>query len=895
MSFWFFGTGAFMKWLYIDKKILLLLSVILILGIGIFYFSYTFTVSDLKKELLEKTEIVHSSINTDDIKTLTGTASDYLLPEYQRLLKQLTQNLERFDFGHKNLYVMTETADHDIIFIIDLERTALTHEVISLSSVGEIYHETEYIRKNIYDNPEPAPFVEGPFQDKFGIWISAIVPITDTDSGEVLAIVGIDYISTQWKWTIARKMFYPVSLFILLFFLVVLAYKISKTHQIILQRAERIKRQRDVLTEISTTDTILDTGFDDTIAQLIKILTQTLHADEGSIWFLSPDLISFTCQSVYSVDHAYYQNEASLKISEYSYVIAHLNHSHILCIDDVSKSALLTEFFTKSRVGPPPKSAIFVTIRNHRQTIGILAIATFAQSRNWQSDEESFAQTIASIMGGVLSQQDRDIAQKELQASNQRFEDTLESITDGFIYFDQERHIKYINHHTFTVLGFELSVLGSDDVWEKLPTDISELLQLLIDTAITSNTHVEHTEYVIRLDKWIEFRVYLTINDVSVFFSDVTKKKESERTILENQRLQAIEEMANGFAHDFNNYLQVILSNVEVLNKKLLLHTETYEYLNKILLTSKDAMTRVQILERFAGTKNRDSEYERVDVNQLINEAILQSTAIWKIVPEKEGIHYQINKNLEEVPDILGNDSELRSVLYNLIKNSVEAMPSGGQISITTGTCTSGVFIRVSDTGEGMTPKTAKRAFEPFYTTRSFEAGKGLGLCSVYNIISEHAGTVHVLYTKIGEGTTIEIILPLHEFQKSVGEDDTLQKPKPKILWVDDDDFIRQIGKEMFEIMGYSISVADGGDQALAMLEHEHFDILLSDIGMPKMNGWQLMKVVDERYPSRYKRVLISGWGDQYSNDQRKLHKIDKIITKPVKIQQLQKLMKDIW
>jgi len=884
-----------MKKIYIDKKVLTLLCAILLIGFTIFYFTYKFTVSDQKKELLEKTEIVHSSISIDDLKTLTGTPSDYDLPEYHRLRTQLQGNLEKFDVGHKNLYIMAESASKEIIFIIDLERNPLTHEVMWVPTVGKVYHETGYIRKNIFDHPHPASFVEGPFKDEFGIWISAIVPIKDTKSGETLGIVGIDYTSIDWQWTIARKLLYSVLLDVLVFLMIILAYQLAKVNQITQRRSERIKRQREVLKTLSMSDAPIQPEIADTIANLIKSLAQTVSAEEGSVWLLSPDMTSFICKSVYSAEQNHYLPETNLKIADFFYFISYLDKSHIISADDVSKDTILADFFSKLPDSATPKSVMFVAFKHQRQTIGIIALATFKRYKSWHNDEESFAQIIASIASQAISQYEKEMAKIELQTEKQRFEDTLESITDGYIYCDQHKQIKYINRHIYAILKLDMMGIDLENIWERLPDEIASLLHKLIDDATTQGTNIEHTEYLSSIDKWIEFRLYPTKNDVSLFCADVTKKKESEKAMLENQRLSAIEDMANGFAHDFNNFLQIILSNVEVLNQKLLLRADTYENLNRIQLTSKDAMTRVQILERFAGTKNKDTEYENVDVNLMINEAILQSTAIWKIGPEKEGIHYQINKNLQDVPEILGNDSELRSVLYMLIKNSVEAMPTGGQINITSGANETGVYIRITDTGEGMSPEIAKRAFEPFFTTRGYSAGKGLGLCSVWNIISEHKGTVQITSTKVGAGTTIEICLPIPTLSQTPDKEASTPKPKPKILWVDDDDFIRQIGQEMFEIMGYQIDVAEGGEHALAMLASEHYDILLSDIGMPNMNGWQLMKTVDDLYPDKFKRVLISGWGDQYSNDQRKLHKIDKIITKPVKIQQLQKLMEDIW
>jgi len=884
-----------MKRLNIDKKVYYLLCSTLILGVLTCFFTYRFTVADLKRDLLQKTAIVYSSINIDDVRALTGTETDYRLPQYQRLLTQLQQNLEAFDHRHKNLYIMGRSPSGRMVFLIDLERSNMSDGIIILRTIGEVYLSPSAELLQLTEQLNPTSFVEGPLKDEYGIWVSALIPIIDPNNHQTLAVLGIDYNSIDWKWTVAKRLFYPIMLLILLFTLFLFAFQLSKMHRRVTERAERIKLQRDVLSKISMSDMFRDIGFENTIKYLLRMLTESLQTDESSLWLLSDDTTAFTARAVHSSQESYFYPGDTVKISEHMGFFAYIHNSHIFSSNDLSKDPTLTEFFAKIKVEVIPQSLIFVNLTTDRQTLGVVAIADYHRTRKWHADELSFAQAISAVIFQVLTKKDREQAKAEILLAKQRFEDTLESINDGYIYTDKDKHIKYINHRTFTIFNFKLLDAEYERVWIQLPSDISELVQGLLDEAIAKNTNIEQTEYIARLNKWIEFRVYPTKDDLAVFFSDITKKKESERTIIENHRLSAIEEMANAFSHDFNNHLQIILSNAEVLSQKLVLHIDTYDYLNKIYLTTKDAMVRVQLLQRFAGTKNRESDYDRVEVNQMVKDAIQQSISIWKIEPEKAGKSIAINREFGNVPDILGNEGELRSVIYNLIKNAVEATVGDGVITISTGTSDAGVYIRVADTGEGISDEVARHMFEPFYTTREAEAGKGLGLCTIRNIITEHAGTVRLVSTQLGEGTTFEVTLPYHLFPEKVPDPDDANKPIPRVLWVDDDDFIRQIGLEMFNIMGYEIAVAESGEQALQMLKDEHFDVLISDIGMPFMNGWQLMKTVNELYPDKYKRVLISGWGDQYSKEQGELHKIDRIITKPVKIQQLQRLIKELW
>jgi CheY-like chemotaxis protein len=222
-------------------------------------------------------------------------------------------------------------------------------------------------------------------------------------------------------------------------------------------------------------------------------------------------------------------------------------------------------------------------------------------------------------------------------------------------------------------------------------------------------------------------------------------------------------------------------------------------------------------------------------------------------------------------------------------------MPKGGEITIETGIKPEGVSVIITDTGEGMSPDTASRIFEPFFTTRGYATGKGLGLCDVHNIMHEHSGTVAVHSTKLGEGSCFEIILPFHDFsQDDENKAKSLSKMTPNILWVDDEALIREIGFDMLESLNYDATMAESGKQALEFMANNDYDILLSDIGMPEMDGWQLISKVHELYPKKMKIVVISGWGAQITDEQIAKHQVNCVLPKPVKMSELKKVIEEV-
>ena len=377
--------------------------------------------------------------------------------------------------------------------------------------------------------------------------------------------------------------------------------------------------------------------------------------------------------------------------------------------------------------------------------------------------------------------------------------------------------------------------------------------------------------------------------------SDITDRKRAEEVLVQAQRLSAIGELASGVAHDFNNSLQGIFGNIEVA---LLEHIspDVRNYLETIKQSATDAASRIQQLQRFAGKGKKQNDYEYVNLNRLVDTVVSQTRPLWKDESEKAGISIAVEKNYTEKELLIyANTGEIRSVLYNLVKNSVQAMPVGGRLAFETGENEKGVYVTISDTGTGMDEGTKARVFQPFFTTKGFEQGKGLGMSTSYAIIKEHGGELYVKESALGKGTSIEIRLPYSKREENGVEDAVFSgyEGSIRVLWVDDEEIIRNVGEKLLKILNHSVDVAANGEEALNLLQNNQYDLMITDIGMPNMSGWQLAERIKGNYPEM-KVAVVTGWGADVSNEEKEKYGLGYVLAKPIRMVQLKHLVGEV-
>ena len=373
---------------------------------------------------------------------------------------------------------------------------------------------------------------------------------------------------------------------------------------------------------------------------------------------------------------------------------------------------------------------------------------------------------------------------------------------------------------------------------------------------------------------------------------DVTQRKELESKLLQAEKMQAIARVAGTAAHDFNNIMFAISGIVELMKFRPM-DSEMNQHLEEI----HKAALRAQRLARSLLVESEiDDHLQRVNPAHLLcgNEPLIRS-----FIPKQ--VQCSIRCDVKEAY-VLADREKLERVVINLVKNAVEAMPDGGTITITLRqVAPDDVFwqlhpdanykeylcLDVSDTGHGMSKEVQSRVFEPFFSTRG-QKGTGLGLYSVYSTIKQFQGEIDLRSTP-EEGTTFLIYLPVHPSDQdpekpSANEPTISAKEKPKqeaqtsnwksnhftILIVDDENIVRPIYKRLLETEGYTVFESDSGKHALELCEQmpeQTIDLLITDVSMPEMNGYQLAKELKGKRPNM-KVLYVTGfidpsqWGD---------------------------------
>jgi CheY-like chemotaxis protein/anti-sigma regulatory factor (Ser/Thr protein kinase) len=274
-----------------------------------------------------------------------------------------------------------------------------------------------------------------------------------------------------------------------------------------------------------------------------------------------------------------------------------------------------------------------------------------------------------------------------------------------------------------------------------------------------------------------------------------------------------------------------------------------------------------------------------VDLNTIIKDSIGITKPKWKDEIQSRGLRIEIVTNLEEIPLVLGNPSELREVITNMIFNAIEALPGGGKIEIRTFQKSERVFIQISDTGIGIAEEIRKKIFEPFFTTKPF-TNTGLGLSMAYGIIKRFEGEIEV-ESKVGEGTLFTIILPVEGKKREEGVSSTIIKGrKAHILVIDDEEFVRSVLSRTLAQVDHQVTLAENGEKGIELFKERKFDMVLTDLGMPGMSGWEVCRMIKEISPDT-PVGMITGWGMEMSSSKIEEYGLNFIISKPFDLDQI--------
>ncbi len=444
-----------------------------------------------------------------------------------------------------------------------------------------------------------------------------------------------------------------------------------------------------------------------------------------------------------------------------------------------------------------------------------------------------------------------------------------------------------------------------------ITADRLQILNLLLSTyeaAMERNEELSATRDTLRqtnqkleeLTRDLESRVLARTRELE---SSNQALRQAQQALIQQERLRALGQMASGIAHDINNAISPIALYTEaMLEHETGLSPEGRSRLVTIQRAIDDVAQTVGRMREFYRPQDLKPRLANVDLNALVQQVIDLTRARWSDQPQRSGIIIELKAELaSELPEILGADNEIRDAITNLIFNAVDASPKGGVIAVRSGVAPGEpqrVLLEVTDSGVGMDDETRRRCLEPFFTTKG-ERGTGLGLAMVFGMAQRHGATLEI-DSRLGVGTTMRLLFPISGGASAA----TVRMPALKvsapglrILIVDDDPVLRDSLGNTLKDEGHRVTLAGGGQEGIDLFRTaqqgaEPFDVVLTDLGMPYVDGRQVAAAVRAVAPHT-PIILLTGWGQQMGAE-HDVPQVSRVLGKPPRLRELRAALAEL-
>jgi len=473
---------------------------------------------------------------------------------------------------------------------------------------------------------------------------------------------------------------------------------------------------------------------------------------------------------------------------------------------------------------------------------------------------------------------ERQRTEETLRASEERYRNLFDSATDMVYTHDLQGRFTSINRAAERITGYtreealrltiadvvvpEHLELARQMIVRKLGGEVSTVYELAILTK-------EGRRLLVEVSSHLMFEDGKPVGVLGIA-REITERKRLEEQLRQSQKIEAIGRLAGGIAHDFNNLLTIIGAYSHMLLMDLPAEHPVRSYAQEILAAAERASALTDRLLAFS--RRQVVQPVLVDLNEVIRN-------LAGLLRRMVGEDIELVTNLApDLGKVRADPTQLEQVIMNLVINSRDAMPGGGQVTLETANLVveraepggigpgSWTVLRVRDTGHGMDAETQSHLFEPFFTTKSPGKGTGLGLSIVYGIVKQSGGEIAV-QSEVGKGTVFTICLP-HAGAAPAAEP-AVQEAAPEtasgtgetILLVEDEPGVRKLVRQMLVQQGYQVLEAGSGPEALALVERHpgRIDLLLTDVVMPQINGRELAEQLQSLRPG-IKLIYMTGY-----------------------------------
>ena len=524
--------------------------------------------------------------------------------------------------------------------------------------------------------------------------------------------------------------------------------------------------------------------------------------------------------------------------------------------------------------------------------------------------------TYINVDDGLIASFLRNVTERgqiieNLKDSVERFQTIFENNASAMAIISPDTTISMVNSEYCKLSGYTKSeIIGISWTKQVVPEDLERLKKYNKDRMNDPSSAPSSYEFSF-ICKNGEIRSALASvatlqnKNVIISFVDITSNKKSEeerknlekeKIILENTLLQAdkmdsIGTLAGGIAHDFNN----LLMGIQGCTSLILMDTESsdpnYEKLKKIEEQIMNGSSLTKQLLGFA--RGGYKEKKPLNLNEVIDSNVDMLSRTKKEITFIKDLQ-------DDLHAIEADRGQMDQTIVNLLINSCQAMPVGGEIVIETSNIimNSKDFVKMSvkDTGEGMDEKTKSKIFEPFFSTKQIGRGTGLGLAMVYGIVKDHGGIIEVK-SNVGLGTLFNICFPVstREVTKKVVHEETILKGTETILIVDDELLIVEVTKRLLQMIGYTVFVAGSGQEAVAiyMTKKSEIDLVILDMIMPGVSGKETFELLRDIDP-KCKVIISSGYSADGLSALLEEKQCNGFLQKPFNIEQLSIKIREI-
>jgi PAS domain S-box-containing protein len=507
-------------------------------------------------------------------------------------------------------------------------------------------------------------------------------------------------------------------------------------------------------------------------------------------------------------------------------------------------------------------------------------------------ESEELLTTMKNALNQRIQKKSNHLLDRKLQESEEKYRSMMESMKDAVYICSSEFRIEYMNPGMIRRIGHD----ASGELCHKAIYDSDEKCSWCVFDRIQEGKHVEY-----ELENPKDNRYYSITNSpirhsgesISklTILRDITESKAIEAQLWQARKMGSIGTLAGGIAHDFNNILSGIMGYTELALDSVERESQLYNNLQEVFRAGNRARDLVKQILTFSRQTGQDRK--PIQVRHIVNEAL-------EFLRASLPTSTEVRRNIQSDALVLANPTQIHQVLMNLCTNADYAMrEKGGVLEVKleevelSADFTAlqpdmkpGAYLNltVSDTGNGMPPDVLEKIFDPFFTTKETGEGTGMGLSVVHGIIGSYGGAI-TAYSEPGQGSTFKVYLPIIETRKEahIGPEESIPTGSERILFVDDESVLVNMGKQIFESLGYDVATRTSSIEALELFKNQpdRFDLVITDMTMPNMTGEDLAQELMRIKPN-IPIILCTGFSAKIDDQKASAVGIRALVMKPI-------------